>query len=159
MKEQIKFPSITGFSLGHANAGEKIGIGVLLNCKFDYTQETKLLLTQSTLDDIVYPEVIRRVAKAELPIDFKLIMAHVRMYADESKNEVLLNEEVCFITNVSINDGKQLYPEQVPTVADIKDIPAPIKNILNMGEALSIILEAHMRCSIPAIAVVAAAAI
>jgi hypothetical protein len=122
MKEQIKFPSMAGFSLGHANAGETIGIGVLLNCKDDYTQESKLLLTQSTLDDIVYPEVVRRAARGELPMDFKLIMAHVLMYADESKNEVLLNEEVCFVANVTLNDGKQLYPGQAVTVADIKDI-------------------------------------
>jgi hypothetical protein len=38
-------------------------------------------------------------------------------------------------------------------------MPDTMKNILNVGGALPIILDAHTRCSIPAIAVVAAAAI
>jgi hypothetical protein len=73
-----------------------------MNCKDDYNQEGKLLLTQSTLDDIVYPEVIQKAMNGELPCDFQLRMVHVLMYGEESKNEVLLNEHVRFLAHVSL---------------------------------------------------------
>src|SRR4051794_29027771 len=108
MKKKVRFPSITGFSLTSANPGEKIKIAALMNCKDDYNQETKLLLTQSTLDDIVYPEIIQRALNGELPSDFQLRMAHVLMYGEQSKNEILLNEHVRFLVHISLNDEKQL---------------------------------------------------
>jgi hypothetical protein len=69
MKKKVKFPSMVGFSLTAADSGEKVKIAILLNCNDKYHQVTRLLLTQSTLDDIVYPEVLQRAMNGRLPPD------------------------------------------------------------------------------------------
>jgi hypothetical protein len=127
LKKKVKFPSLVGLSLTSANSREKVKIAVLSNCKDDYDQETKVRLTQSTLRDIVYPEVLERARNGSLPPDFRLRMAHVLMYAEQSGNEVLLNDDVRFLAHVSLSEKKQIKQKHQVAVAD-----ADIKDILGL---------------------------
>ena len=94
MKKAIKFHSIYGYSTASARNGEKVSIAFRINCKNDLFPDGKLRMISNILDDIAYPEVIRRVKEAQLPIDFGLNKVHIVMFGDESRNEILLNEEV-----------------------------------------------------------------
>jgi hypothetical protein len=60
MKKQLSFPSLVGFTLTAGEDGQKVTIATLLNCRDENPQELKLFLIQSTLDDIIYPEIIKR---------------------------------------------------------------------------------------------------
>ena len=71
-EKEVKFPSLTGFSLTSGKDGVRVVIGTLLNCKDPYPSEMKLLLAQSTLDDLVYPEVIHRALNGRLPLNLYL---------------------------------------------------------------------------------------
>jgi uncharacterized protein (UPF0332 family) len=70
----------------------------------------------------VYPEIINRAKNGRLPPDFQLRMAQVLMYAEESGNEVLVNDEVRFLAHVGLNDEKQINHQMPLAEADIKDI-------------------------------------
>jgi hypothetical protein len=120
--KKIKFPSLVGVALTEAKDGEKVTIATWVNCKDPYTPEAKLHFIQSTLDDIVYPEVINRARHGILPVDFKLLNAHIIMHPDESKNEVLLNDNVRFLAHILTKDGKELTPNEPVTHEDISDV-------------------------------------
>jgi hypothetical protein len=109
--QKTKLSSLVGFAVTGAKEGELVTVATRINCK-DYTPEAMLLFVQRTLNDLVYPEVINRARNGILPFDFKLINAHVMMYADESKNEVLFNDNVRFLANIIPEDGKELAPMQ-----------------------------------------------
>jgi hypothetical protein len=120
--QKIRFPSLVGFAVTGAKDDEPVAVATRINCKDPFAPEAILHVTQSTLDDLVYPEVINRARYGILPADFKLMKAHVMMYADESKNEVLINDNVRFIANILPEEGKGPASIQEVTHADIQDV-------------------------------------
>lgn len=119
--KKIKFPSLVGFAITGGKDGDLVTIATWINCKDPFTPEAILHFAQTTLDDLVYPEVINRARHGILPVDFKLMNAHVLMYA-ESKNEVLLNDNVRFLANIIPVDGKEPKQMQPVTHEDIRDV-------------------------------------
>lgn len=139
-EKKVKFPSLTGFSLTSGKDGDKVKIRTWLNCRDPYPLEMKLLLTQSTLDDLVYPEVIDRARNGKLPADFQLRNAHVFMYADESRNEVLLNDEVRFLAHIITKNGKEIKPMESVKYDDIADVAGLYPSEKNDPNAAHIML-------------------
>jgi uncharacterized protein (UPF0332 family) len=123
MKMATKFPSLTGISLSNATEGQKVQISLISNCE-DKTTIDKNVVCQNILDDIVYPEIIDRARNGQLLDNFRLSMAHIIMHIDETKNEVLLNEDVLFFGQVTlkdqgkmnINDGELLPVDNISEV-------------------------------------------
>jgi hypothetical protein len=88
-----------GVSLESGKSGDTVKMITSLNCRDPYPPDWRLMLIQQDLDDLVYPEVIARARNGILTNDFVLTRAHVLMYADEPRNEVLLYDEVRFLAH------------------------------------------------------------
>jgi len=138
--QKIKFPSLVGFTLTGFKDGKLGIVTTQVNCKDRYTPEAILHFTQSTLDDLIYPEVINRARHGILPIDFKLRNAHVLMYPDESKNEVLFNEDVRFLAKILTEDGKEPMLMQKVKANNIRDVLGLYPGINNDQNAAHIML-------------------
>jgi HEPN domain-containing protein len=66
------------------------------------------------LDNYAYPEVMKRISNGKLSHEFKLYNFQLVMFADQTKNQVFLNDEVRFITNIQFrNDVKYRQNEGV----------------------------------------------
>ncbi len=73
------------------------------------------------LNDIVYPEIIRLAIDEEITSDFRLTMAHIVMFDNESLNRILLNENVLFMGNVVLKKKEYKTGDQIRS-EDIIDI-------------------------------------
>jgi len=79
MKKPIKFNSFYGFALtGAKKKGDKVWIGFQLNVSDGQSKESKLSMTQRILDDLVYPEIMRRM-RIEMTFSF-IITQNLRLY-------------------------------------------------------------------------------
>ncbi|MGH9982507.1 MAG: hypothetical protein ACRD8W_00950 [Nitrososphaeraceae archaeon] len=137
--KKVKFPSLMGVSLESARAGDSVGIITSLNCRNPYPPEWTPVLIQRDLDDLVYPEVIARARNGMLASNFVLTRAHVLMYGDESRNEVLLNDEVRFLAHIITTDGKEPKPGPV-TIDNISDVAGLYPSEKNDPNAAHIML-------------------
>ena len=119
-------------------SGDTVKIVTSLNCRDPYPPERRLLLIQQDLDDLVYPEVIARARNGTLPNNFVLTKAHVLMYGDESRNEVLLNDEVRFLAHILTKDGKELRPGPVTddNISDVAGLYPSEKNDPNAAHIM-----------------------
>ena len=135
MKKPIKFNSIYGFSTNFALDGEKVKIAFQINCN---DKVDKSIMISIAVDDIAYPEVIRRAIDRKLSPDFRLKDIHLIMFGDESCNEILLNEEVKFIGHITKNEGKKFVKGQYLKENDIQWILGlyPSKKTIQMQRIL-----------------------
>jgi len=136
----LKFNSIYGFAVNEAKDGEKVGIALQVNCDDPRFQEGLPFMATSILDDLIYPEVMLRIEAKKLSSDFRLWRAHIIMSTDESRNEILLNDEVRLKGLVNFKDGKQFEPGQPVQASDIKDILALYPNDKNDPNVAHIML-------------------
>jgi hypothetical protein len=101
----LNIPSLSGISLSSAAEGEKAQIAVLLNCKDNHPEELKLSLTLNFLDDFIYPLIVHLAHDRKIGSDFGLHRAHILMYEEESRNIILLNENVRFYGHVKLDQA------------------------------------------------------
>jgi len=121
-KKSIKFKSFFGFALNTANSGEEVGVGFQFNVDDKFSTEAKLTMTQHALDDFVYPEIMRRIAKKQLDPNFRLQKAHILFYSIYSKNDVLLNDNVRIDAIMQLEKGKSFKSGESVMESDCKDI-------------------------------------
>lgn len=100
-----KFSSITGVSLSHAKKGETVKISYRLNCKDEIQGLDKFVIARNNLEDLIYPEIMKRVKRGQLSPKFKLRKAHVLMFSNELRNSILLNGRTKFLVEVKLNEG------------------------------------------------------
>lgn len=133
------FPSVMGVSMEYANAGDSVKIMYSLNCRDPLPPEWRLKFIQRDLDNLVYPEVVNRALNGTLADDFILRAAHILMYGNESRNEILLNDEVRFLAHVITKNGKE--PKPGPVTADnIADVAGLYPSERNDPNAAHIML-------------------
>jgi len=122
-KKPIKFKSFYGFALtGAKKKGDRVIIGFQFNVSDEHSKESKLSMTQRILDDLVYPEIMRRVAAKKLDPSFRLYKAHVILFSTYSRNDVLLNDEVRIKGNIQFAKGKTFQPGEPVSQKDIDQI-------------------------------------
>jgi hypothetical protein len=74
------------------------------------------------LDNYAYPEVMQRISSGKAPDDFRLQNVHLIMLADMSCNQILLNDEVRFITNIEFKDGVKYKENEGVEQGDINKV-------------------------------------
>jgi len=105
-KKKIKFESIYGYAVsGAKKKGDRASIGFQFNVKDNFPEESKFVMLQNTLDDYIYPEIMRRIKNESLEPNFRVRFAQILMYSDHTKNEVLLDREVRLILNVTFKNS------------------------------------------------------
>jgi len=104
--DTIKFESYYAISLDAAQVGQKIRIAFRSDCQEKRSDEEQIRLVADILDNLAYPEIMKRIANGNLTSDFRLHSVHLIMYRDSSRNEILLNEEVKFMPNVKYRNSK-----------------------------------------------------
>lgn len=120
MKSAI--PSLAGFAAEDAAEEDKTAkIGFKINCK-DNFEGIPALIT-AILDEFVYPEVMVRVKQGILSDDFRLFKAHILMYTDESRNQILLNDEVRFVGQVQLVQKQRNTGDPI-LLGDIEEVLA-----------------------------------
>lgn len=113
-KKQIKFESIFGFAITSAKKkGDIVGVGFQFNVSDHYSEESKLVMIQNTLNDFVYPEIMRRIEEGKINSKYQVRFAQIIMYSDHRKNEILLNDEVRLILNVTFKDNQSFKPQEL----------------------------------------------
>ncbi|ALI34594.1 hypothetical protein NMY3_00380 [Candidatus Nitrosocosmicus oleophilus] len=117
----MNVPSLSGISLSSAQPGEKVKLAITINCKDEHTDDLKLTLALNILNNIVYPEIIHLALNKEISSGFRLNMAQIVMFEDESRNTVLLNESVRFSGNVVLRNKDYKMGEQI-LGGDIVDV-------------------------------------
>lgn len=122
MNRTIKFNSIFGYSTTSAKKGDRIPVAFRVNCNDSYPRDTKLTMANDALDNIIHPEIQNLVKDGKLPANFILSRAHLLMYADESRNEILLNENVRFVGNVTLEDNKTYQKGSPVNFSDVKEV-------------------------------------
>ena len=65
------------------------------------------------LDNFVYPEVMRRVEKGLPSQNFRLYNVHLLMYADQTKNKILLNDKVRSVVIQNLNKAKNITKDNL----------------------------------------------
>lgn len=121
MEKTILLKSFSGFALtGAKKKGDLVTIGLQFNVDDNQPQLSKLIMTQHILDDIVYPEVVKRVKEDSKRSAFPLRFAHIMMFSDETKNRIFLNEEVKIKARVELT--RELQAGDEVRVVDIKEI-------------------------------------
>lgn len=118
----VKFTSIFGYSTTSAKKGERIPVAFRINCNDRYPADLKLTMATDALDTIIYPEIINLVKDGKLPSNFILSRAHLLMYADERRNQILLNENVRFFGNVLFEGNKTFQKGDPVNFSDIKEV-------------------------------------
>ena len=121
-KKIVKFPSIFGYSTTSAKKGDRIPVAFRINCNDGYPSDSKLTMANDALDNIIYPQIIRLVKDGSLPENFILSRAHMLMYANEYRNEILLNESVRFLGNVLFEDNKTFQKGDPVNFSDVKEV-------------------------------------
>ncbi|MGD1838338.1 MAG: hypothetical protein ACPKPY_09830 [Nitrososphaeraceae archaeon] len=114
----VKFSSISGISANNAKDGKKVKILFHDNCNSDNNYE-KLDNIYNILDNVIYPEIMKRIEGGILRSDFRLQNAQLIMFFDESKNKILLNDEVKMIADL---DTKKKKKFKAGELIDFKDI-------------------------------------
>lgn len=99
------FNSITGLALSPVNKGEIVKVSYRLNCKDEIQELDRFAIARRNLDDLVYPEIIKRIKKGLLSTNFRLRKAHIIMFSNEHKNHILLNGRTRFLVQVKVKEG------------------------------------------------------
>lgn len=140
-RKTIKFDSFSGFALSEAKKkGDLVSIAFQFNVNDGFPSEGKLIMTQNILDGIVYPEIIRRAQNNSLESDFRLQHAHLLLYSDPSKNDILLNNDVRLKLHVKFVDDKKFNEGQQVMKKDIEEIIGVYPNSNNDPNAAHIML-------------------
>lgn len=108
MSKLTSIPSLSGFALTGGQPGEKVKVGLSINVNDDNSTDLKFTLLRDMLDDFVYPYIIRQAQDDKIPSNFKLQMAQIVMYEDESLNEIFVNEDVRFLAQIEFNTDKSV---------------------------------------------------
>jgi hypothetical protein len=90
-----------------------------VNCQDKFLEGVKSKMIFNILDNYAYPEVMRRTKDGKLYDDFRLHNVHLVMFADETKNHILLNDEARFITNIEFRHGVKYRPNERVRQGDI----------------------------------------
>lgn len=117
-----KFPSVFGYSTTSAKKGDRIPVAFRINCNDAYPSNAKLTMANNALDEIIYPEIISLSKENKLPENFILSCAHLLMYANESRNEILLNDDVRFLGNVLFESNKSFQKGGSVDISEVKEI-------------------------------------
>lgn len=122
MSNNPKFPSLVGFATNSAKDGEKVGFIFQLNCTDQFDEIGRMSILQSLLDDLVYPEVMLQIKEGKLDLPFNLRKAHLLLYSDESRNEILLNNKVRIKGLVKFQDGRSVKIGEIVNEENIQEI-------------------------------------
>jgi uncharacterized protein (UPF0332 family) len=139
-KKPIKFNSFMGFAMNAAKDGEKVSVAFQMNCKDNNDEATKSTIGQNILTDFIYPEIQRRVKEGKVDAEFKPYKVHLLMYSDETRNEILLNDDVRIKGLVKFRDGISPTLGQIIKGEDIEDILGLYPNEKNDPNAAHIML-------------------
>lgn len=138
--EQIKLISLGAIAAEKPKSDNTFKMIFQVNCKDKFLEGVKSLMVTSILDNFAYPEVMRRIKNGSLSSDFRLDNVHLVMYANQNRNETLLNDEVRFMVNVQFNEGAKFEKGQEIRQADIQDILGLYPDSGNDPNAAHIIL-------------------
>ena len=137
----IKFESFMGFALtGAKKKGDMVVIGFQFNIDDGLEEFRKTSMAQHVLDDFVYPEIFRRIKEGVIQPVFRVNKAHVLMYSDYSRNDVLLNDEVKIKSNVKFAPNKVFKKGDEVKQGDIVDVLGLYPNQKNDPNAAHIML-------------------
>ena len=139
-KKPIKFESFFGFALSGAKKGELIPIGFQFNVNDGHDEAGKMVMSQHVLDDFVYPEIFRRIKQGDIEPTFRVQKAHVLMYSDYSRNNVLLNDEVKIKALVKLAPNKVFKKGDEVKQGDIVEVLGLYPNQKNDPNAAHIML-------------------
>ena len=140
-KKKLKFDSFFGFAISEAKKkGDLVRIAFQFNVKDDFPPESKLIMTQHILDDVVYPEIMNRVKEGSLEPNFRLQHAHLLLYSDPSRNEILLNKDCRMIAKMKAVKGKVFENNQPVKEKDVEEIIGIYPNYNNDPNAAHIML-------------------
>lgn len=120
---EFYFPSLSGFAFRPSEESEsQVEMGLVINTSDNYPLDLKSNLINNILDDFVYPYIISQSTESKISVDFKLQMAQVVMYDDDSKNKILLNHEVDFYGNVYLTNQKEYKEGCEIAYSDLQDV-------------------------------------
>src|SRR5215211_972844 len=120
---EFRIPSLTGFTISSSEQStSQIEQSLAINIFNNYPPDLESNLINNILDNFIYPYIISQNNEKKIPFDFKLQMAQLVMHDDESKNKILLNEEVNFFGNVSLIDQKRYEEGCEISYSDIQDV-------------------------------------
>jgi hypothetical protein len=139
-QKPIKFNSFMGFAMNAAKEGEKVSIAFQMNCKDSLDEVMKTSIGQNILTDFVYPEIQRRVKEGKVDAEFKPYKAHLLMYSDETRNEILLNDDVRIKGLIKFRDGLNPTSGQIIKGEDIEELLGLYPNEKNDPNAAHIML-------------------
>jgi hypothetical protein len=115
-----RFGSITGISMSSAEAGETVKISYRSNCKDELPGLNKFAISRDMLENLVYPELLRRIKKRSLSTNFRLRKAHIIFFSKESKNQILLNGRTRFLIKIKLKAG--VSTNQAIRENDVEDV-------------------------------------
>lgn len=120
---EFHIPSLSGFTISSSEQSTShVEMGLAINIFNKYPPDLKSNLINNILDDLIYPYIISQKNEKKIPFNFKLQMAQLVMHDDESKNKILLNEEVDFIGNVNLLNEKEYEKGVEIKYSDIRDV-------------------------------------
>ena len=111
-----------GFAMNAANSGEKVSVASQMNCKDGIDDAIKISIAQNILTDLIYPEIQTRVKNCEIDAGYKPYKIHLLMYSDETRNEILLNDDVRIKGLIKFSDGLKPTVGQIIKGEDIEEI-------------------------------------
>ena len=121
-KKEIKFESFFGFALTSAKAGEIGAVGFQFNVTGPSKPQHSDIMVLNCLEDLVYPEIMRRVKEGKVKLPFKLNKAHILLFSDNTKNDVLLNDEVRFQLLMRLKKGKSFKKKDPIRESDVDEV-------------------------------------
>lgn len=140
-KKQINFESLFGFAITDAKKkGDTVGVGFQFNVSDNYSKESKLVMIQNILDTFAYPEVMKRIEAGKIDSKFRIRYVQILMYSDHKKNEILLNDEVRLILNITFKDKKSFNLNEIVTFDKIDKILGIYPSSKNHPNAAHIML-------------------
>lgn len=104
--KKVKFDSAVGYALTGAKDGERFIFTYKVSCEDARIPKEDLdKITEETIKSYAYQELHERAKAGRITLPYPLHDVHVIMYPDESRNEILLNEQVRFVGNVILSPG------------------------------------------------------
>jgi uncharacterized protein (UPF0332 family) len=139
--QKTKLISFGGIAAENAASNEKtVKLIFQLNSKDRFLEGVKSMIVYNILDNYAYPEVMKLVDSGFLPTDFKLRNVQLVMYADQSRNENLLNDKVRSVAHTKFKPGRKFGFRQPVPENDIEDILGLFPSESNDKNAAHVIL-------------------
>ena len=108
----ILFRSIGAYALEDSPEGDNTAIvGFMLNCDYPKYSELKDNFVNHCFDVIIKPALVKLPYKT--PHIDTINRIHIIMYAAQSKNTILFNDEVRFEANVQFEGDKSYLPDDI----------------------------------------------